>query len=187
MPKNPLDKITWIDPDLLSANDYNPNHVFGPELDLLKRSLLEDGWTQPIVVTENFEIIDGFHRWTLARQHTDIQDLHDGQVPIVIVRGKSRTDRILATVRHNRARGSHGILAMGNIVRELQAAGLTEQQIEQRLGMEDEEQRRLAELRGSPELMGQDSFGAGWVPTREGLSAASRSQKRKKATYGTKV
>lgn len=182
---NPIDKVIWMYPEDLHANDYNPNHVFGPEMDLLKQSIIEDGWTQPIVVTEKFEIVDGFHRWTLASRDAAVQDLHNGQVPVVVLRNKVRIDRMLSTVRHNRARGSHGILAMGNIVRELQGAGFTTYQIETRLGMESEEQQRLSDLRSSPELMGQDSFGAGWVPTREGLSKASRSNK-KKAQYGAK-
>lgn len=78
---------------------------------------------------------------------------------------KTLADRMISTVRHNRARGQHGILRMGDIVRALRDEGLTSEEIERRLGMESEERERLAELRGSPELAGKDSFGRGWVPT----------------------
>ena len=70
--KQPLDKITWIDRDKLKPNNYNPNKVAPPELKLLKISILEDGWTQPIVVNPDYTIVDGFHRWTLV---TNISDL----------------------------------------------------------------------------------------------------------------
>jgi hypothetical protein len=67
-------------------------------------------------------------------------------------------------VRHNRARGQHGILKMGNIIRALQESGMSEEAIHARLGMEPEEQERLSDIRTSPEAAGKDSFGKGWVP-----------------------
>lgn len=157
----PINSVEWVEPDALHSNDYNPNTCFPPEMELLKVSIEEDGWTHPIVVGEDDEIIDGYHRWTLARAFPEI--LHEGCVPIVRVSGKSREERMLATIRHNRARGQHGILKMGEIVRELRST-LSDEEIEVRLGMESEEIERLSDTRGQPDLVGKDSFGAGWVP-----------------------
>ena len=91
--------------------------------------------------------------------------LPEGKVPVVVLRdGKTLADQRVSTVRHNRARGQHGILKMGDIVRQLQNEGLSDEEICTRLGMEDEELERLSDMRGSPELAGRDSFGKGWVP-----------------------
>lgn len=164
--KQPISEVEWVDPSTLRANDYNPNHVFGPELDLLRLSILEDGWTQPIVARSDGQIVDGFHRWHLGSTDSEIRRVSGGKVPVVRVADKKTlADRMISTVRHNRARGQHGILRMGDIVRALRDEGLTSEEIERRLGMESEERERLAELRGSPELAGKDSFGRGWVPT----------------------
>lgn len=162
---HPIDEVTWVDPSTLKANNYNPNRVFLPELEALARSIIEDGWTHPVVVTWDNEIVDGFHRWTLATKHEGVRAVSGGLVPIVRYRkGKTLADRMISTVRHNRARGQHGVLKMANIVRTLVAEGLSDEQIEERLGMEDEEIARLTDMRGSPEQAGKDSFGKGWVP-----------------------
>jgi ParB-like chromosome segregation protein Spo0J len=162
----PLNKVDWVDPGELRANSYNPNRVFSPELKLLKLSILEHGWTQPIVARGDGEIIDGFHRWTLAKSDPDIRQLTGGLCPVVRVSNISREDQMLATIRHNRARGQHGILKMADIVRNLNAAGMNAEMIRDALQMEDEEIERLLDTRESPDQAGVDSFGRGWVPTR---------------------
>jgi ParB-like chromosome segregation protein Spo0J len=169
--KHPIDGVEWVDPTTLHSNSYNPNVVFTPEMLALALSIIEDGWTHPVLVTYEGEIVDGFHRWTLALKHPDVRRVSGGLVPIVRYRqGATRADQMIATVRHNRARGQHGIVAMAGIVRELVKQGLTDDEIERRLGMEDEERERLADMRGSPDKAGKDSFGKGWVPFRAGNS-----------------
>ena len=162
--KHPLNELHWVDPATLHSNDYNPNRVFGPELDLLKTSIIEDGWTQPIVARRDGTIVDGFHRWTIATRDPEVRALADGKVPVVYLEARDRAHQMMSTVRHNRARGQHGILKMGAIVRELLALGCSEEELQGRLGMEDEEVERLADTRGSPEHAGVDSFGRGWIP-----------------------
>lgn len=167
-PLHPLDSIQWVDPKTLHANDWNPNHIFGPELELLIISILEDGWTQPIVAYPDGTIVDGFHRWWLACTDTRIKMASGGLVPVVFLdQNRSLADRKFATVRHNRARGQHGVLKMADIIRDLVAGGLTREEICKRMGLEREEFERLADLRSSPDLRGKDSFGKGWVPTPE--------------------
>ena len=126
MPKDPnsepLSLLRWVPVSYLRRNEYNPNHVAPPELELLKLSILEDGWTQPIVVFERSEtelvIVDGEHRSGVAADET-IAARTGGLVPVVPIRGKTEADLMIATVRHNRARGEHGVIPMANIVGEL--------------------------------------------------------------------
>lgn len=164
--KQPISNVQWVNPEELRSNSYNPNHVFKTELRLLKISILETGWTQPIVARKDGEIIDGFHRWTLSLKDADIRKFSGERCPVVFVEGINKEDQIMATVRHNRARGQHGILAMGDLVRELQTT-LTDKEIQVKLGMETEEVERLSEIRGSTQTKGKDSFGKGWVPVKE--------------------
>jgi len=159
----PLAAVHWVDPALLTANDYNPNQVFKPELDLLRLSLLEDGWTQPIVATMDNVIVDGFHRWTLASNDDEVRALGDGCVPVVFV-SKDRDERIMSTVRHNRARGQHAIMRMASLVIEL-ADTLDHEELGKRLGMEQEEIDRLLHAhRPSTDTNTAGEFGKGWVP-----------------------
>lgn len=165
MKKQPLDKIIWIDREKLKANNYNPNKVAPPELKLLKISILEDGWTQPIVINDNFTIVDGFHRWTLSG-HKEINSLTGGLVPVVILEGKSSNDKKLATIRHNRARGTHGVLEMSNIITDMVKEGLTGDEIMERLQMEKEEVTRLLFRAGIPksDVFKDSEFSKAWTP-----------------------
>ena len=161
---NPIAAVQWIDPSELRANDYNPNHVFGPERELIKRSLIEDGWCAPIVVRSDREIVDGFHRWGMSRDPEVIAALGP-LVPVVFLRStRSAADQKFTTVRMNRARGQHAILKMGEILRGLQAEGVPDDEIRARMGMDREEFDRLKDITPAPESFGKDSFGRGWVP-----------------------
>lgn len=114
--KQPISNVQWVDVDLLSANDYNPNVVFKDEMKLLKFSILKNGWIQPILVTQDYCIIDGFHRATLAKTNKDITI--DGKVPVVMME-MSEPERMMLTIRINRAKGSHVALKMSEIVHKL--------------------------------------------------------------------
>lgn len=160
----PIRHVEWVSRDLLHANGYNPNHVAPPELRLLKLSILEDGWTQPIVARADGEIVDGFHRWLVAADPA-VAALTDGLVPVVRLRPVSLGQQMLATIRHNRARGSHHVLKMAEIVRDLvDGEGMAMAEVEQRLQMEDEEVDRLYDRGGIVVRAGREEFNHGWVP-----------------------
>lgn len=168
MKNQPLDKIEWVDRDSITPNDYNPNKQPPPEFRLLKVSLLEDGWTQPIVVFDEGKgkpvIVDGEHRWLTAKDR-DIAKMTGGKVPIVRITG-DRAHRMMSTVRHNRARGEHHVLPMSEIIRQLIEHGVESEEIQFLLQMEDEEVERLAERAGMPVIIARDKpdFNKGWIP-----------------------
>jgi ParB-like chromosome segregation protein Spo0J len=161
----PLDRIQWIHRDNLKPNDYNPNKVAPPELKLLKISIIEDGWTQPIVVNSDFTIVDGFHRWTVSG-HKEIYAITDGYVPVVILKETEESQKKMATIRHNRARGTHGVLEMSNIVSDMVKSGLSGEEIMQRLMMEKEEVVRLLFRAGIPksDVFKDMEFSKAWQP-----------------------
>jgi ParB-like chromosome segregation protein Spo0J len=163
--KQPLNDIKWVDRELLKPNGYNPNKVAPPELKLLKISILEDGWTQPIVINSDNSIVDGFHRWTVSG-HKEIFSLTDGLVPVVTLSQKTQSDKQMATIRHNRARGTHGVLEMSNIVVDLVNDGLQGEEIMKRLGMEKEEVVRLLYKNGIPksQVFTELEFSKSWTP-----------------------
>ena len=159
----PISNWAWTDPSELRANAYNPNHVAPPELALLKLSILTNGWTQPIVALPNGEIVDGFHRWTLGLHDPDIRALTGGLVPVCRL-AVNLEDQVMATVRHNRARGLHAVLPMADLVAVLARQGVKPADMAAGMGMELEEVDRLLE-RGDMRRngAGQD-WSRGWVP-----------------------
>ena len=163
--KQPINEVKWIDRDKLKPNNYNPNFVAPPELRLLKISILEDGWTQPIVITSNYEIIDGFHRWTVS-DDKKLRKLTDGKVPVVITKPRDRKSQQMATIRHNRARGTHAVLNMADIISEMVEEGTSMEEIGKRLQMEKEEVIRLSMRAGIPEtdIIKDGEFSKSWVP-----------------------
>jgi len=165
----PVSRVRWLPREKLAGNAYNPNHVASPELELLVVSLLEDGWTQPIVVLPEADgqhvIVDGFHRWTVSADPR-VSALTGGMVPVV----ETRLDplhRMMSTIRHNRARGTHAVLRMAEIVRRMVADGVPEREIQKRLGMEREEVTRLINRAGMPAQAGGGSFNRAWIPGKD--------------------
>lgn len=161
----PLNQVKWVHRDQLCANNYNPNKVAPVEMELLKTSIIEDGWTQPIVCNEDNSIIDGFHRWTCSKDKR-IYELTDGYVPVVFLKNKDLTSKQMATIRHNRARGTHGVLEMSKIVSNMVNGGLSEKEIIGRLGMEMEEIVRLCFKEGIPKskILQNKDFSNSWTP-----------------------
>lgn len=158
----PISRVEWIERSSLHANDYNPNHVAPPEKELIILSILEDGWTQPIVITPDNEIVDGYHRWLLS-DDPRLRDRYQGYVPVTRV----MTDPVhqkMSTIRHNRARGTHAILPMAEIVTAMLKAGVPADKIMAGLGMDDEEIIRLSTALGMPELASAADFSPAWKP-----------------------
>jgi ParB-like chromosome segregation protein Spo0J len=153
--------------DELKANNYNPNRVAPPELELLKISIIEDGWTQPIVLAAGEdEIVDGYHRYLCCKTDIRVYRKTSGMVPTVEIVSKDEASQQMSTIRHNRARGTHVVLAMSKIVQSMIQKKLPMKEICERLQMEPEEVMRLAARVGIPE---RDIVGANWslewVPT----------------------
>lgn len=169
----PINNVKWVKRDKLKANHYNPNHVYDTELELLKTSIKEDGWTQPIVALKDNTIVDGFHRWTVSG-HKDMLKLTDGYVPVVYIE-VDEMHKMMSTIRHNRARGQHIIVRMSEIMREMVENGLSSEEMQKRLGMTDEEIARLTDLSGMPvfveegtyEIEGRSDFSKAWVPGKK--------------------
>lgn len=162
MNSQPISTVEWVERSKLAANDYNPNTVARPELELLKTSILEDGWTQPIVALRDGTIVDGYHRWTVAADKR-IANLTGGLVPVVYI-DADPVHRRMSTIRHNRARGTHGVLPMAEIVQMMIDEGVDPAEIMQRLGMEDEEVERLAARVGIPLKIETEGFSEAWGP-----------------------
>ena len=153
--KSPVYNIQAIPIEHIHANAYNPNHVAPPEMKLLYESIKEDGYTMPIVVYPlgdgEYEIVDGYHRYTTMLLHRDIYEREGGKLPCSII-DKDKSNRMASTIRHNRARGSHSIELMMNIVGELKKAGMSDAWIMKEIGMDADELLRFKQLSGLAEL-----------------------------------
>jgi len=163
----PISAVRWVPRDALSSNDWNPNRQAPPEKRLLKISILENGWTQPIVVREHdggerLEIVDGYHRWLVA-EDKQIAALTGGLVPIVTLAECPPDVARMATIRHNRARGTHYVLAMADIIADLLDLGMDPHEIGARLEMDQEEVSRLADRGQMTKRGAGDGFSEGWT------------------------
>ena len=156
----PVGKVKWVDRNELNANDYNPNFVAPPELELLKTSIMEDGWTQPIVILSDNTIVDGFHRWTLSADK-EVSQMTDGKVPVAVV-DFDKDHRMMSTIRHNRARGKHNINGMANMVFSMLDEGWNDAQICNEIGLEKEELIRLKYITGFAKLFEGTEYKKSW-------------------------
>ena len=159
---SPVYNIQRIPIEKIQANSYNPNSVAPPEMKLLYQSIKEDGYTMPIVCyylsdVDKYEIVDGFHRYTTMLKHKDIYEREEGYLPVSVI-DKPISDRMASTIRHNRARGSHDIGLMTNIVAELVEAGMSDAWILKNIGMDADELLRLKQISGLAALFKDKEF-----------------------------
>lgn len=161
---NPVDCVLWVDKEMVVANNYNPNHVADKEMRLLYTSVREDGYTMPIVTIwdqklQKYVIIDGFHRNLVIRKFADINERCGGKLPIVVL-DKDIDQRMASTVRHNRARGSHSVDGMVNIVFNMLRDGVSEREICEKLGMEQKELVKLKYVTGFAKIFKNYKYSA---------------------------
>lgn len=163
--QEPVDVVRWIKAEDVQANEYNPNKVASPEMKLLYTSIKLDGYTQPIVAYRlpngKYEVVDGFHRNRVGKEYDDIKERLKGYLPIVVI-DKPLDERMGSTIRHNRARGTHQIRSMSDIVVELSKEGWTDEEICEKLGMELDEVIRLKQISGLKEAFSNHEFSKSW-------------------------
>lgn len=163
----PVDFVAWVKSDDIRANDYNPNTVAPPEMKLLELSIMEDGYTQPIVthdLGDTREVVDGFHRNRVGKESKIVRARIRGYLPVVTIRA-DRTDetaRMAATIRHNRARGKHGVEPMTGIVMHLAKKGWDDGKISTELGMDADEVLRFKQVTGLADLFADREFSEAW-------------------------
>ena len=163
----PVDYVKWVINTDVRANDYNPNSVAAPEMELLERSIDADGYTQPIVSwphDDYVEVIDGFHRHRVGKESKLIQERVKGYLPTVIIK-ESQTDqnnRMASTIRHNRARGKHKVESMADIVLDLKRRNWSPKKISKELGMDQDEVLRLSQITGLAEMFQDREFSEAW-------------------------
>lgn len=165
--REPVDCVQWVHTENIQANDYNPNSVAPPEMELLRLSISEDGYTQPVVAWRRdgvHEVVDGFHRNRVGRECMEVRSRIRGYLPLAIINTEreDRGDRIASTIRHNRARGKHAVAAMSDIVVELKRRNWSDEKISRELGMDQDEILRLCQISGLAELFSDQEFSKSW-------------------------
>tara|TARA_R110002020_G_scaffold203143_8_gene406484 strand:- start:228 stop:737 length:510 start_codon:yes stop_codon:yes gene_type:complete len=160
--KSPVYNVKKVSLDQIQANSYNPNSVAPPEMKLLETSIWEDGYTMPVVCyylpdVDKYEIVDGYHRYTVLKTSKRVFDREQGFLPIVVI-DKDESSRMASTIRHNRARGSHSIELMSNIVAELVQSGMSDAWILKHIGMDKDELLRLKQVTGLAALFNNQEF-----------------------------
>ena len=165
----PVDFVRWVPAGGVTANDYNPNSVAPPEMELLRTSIRADGYTQPIVGNEEdgkIVVVDGFHRHRVGKECDDINGLIHNFLPVVQIRAEQvdRNHRMASTVRHNRARGKHKVEAMSDMVIELKRRNWSDAKICKELGMDQDEVLRLCQISGLSEIFADQPFSKAWEP-----------------------
>lgn len=169
--KSPVYNVIAVPIEKVKPNNYNPNKVAPTEMKLLYESIKEDGYTMPVVcyyskVKDYYLIVDGFHRYQIMLDYPDIYEREHGLLPVSVI-NKPLDKRMASTVRHNRARGSHDVDLMSNIVKELHELGRSDEWIAKHLGMDKDEILRLKQITGIAALFRDVKFGKAWQPSDE--------------------
>jgi len=163
---SPVYNVIAVPVEKIRANAYNPNAVAPPEMALLETSIWEDGYTMPVVCyylpdEDIYEIVDGYHRYTTLKTSARIYEREGGKLPVVVI-DKDESNRMASTIRHNRARGSHSIELMSNIVAELTRSGMSDAWILKHVGMDRDELLRLKQITGLADLFADKEFSEAW-------------------------
>jgi ParB-like chromosome segregation protein Spo0J len=164
---SPVYNVLAVPLEKIRANAYNPNSVAPPEMKLLELSIWEDGYTMPVVAyylpdEDLYEIVDGYHRYTVLMTSERVREREGGRLPVVVI-DKDLSNRMASTIRHNRARGSHSVELMSNIVAELVEAGMSDAWILRHIGMDKDELLRLKQITGIAALFKDAEFSKAWA------------------------
>lgn len=164
---HPVDYVRWEKSEGVEENKYNPNYVAPPEMRLLIKSIVEDGYTMSIVgfpETATIRIVDGANRRKAERVSSLIHQSTHGYIPLSFTRPEKRTlsDRMASTIRHNRARGTHNVDLMVKIVAELVEAGMGNDWIMKHIGMDADELLRLKQISGIAALFKDRPYSRAW-------------------------
>ena len=154
--------VKLVPAEKVKANDYNPNKVASPEMELLAKSIEEDGLTMPIVTyyddeIDTYIVVDGFHRYTVLTKKFKCKE-----IPVTTI-DKPVENRMASTIRHNRARGVHKVDLMSEIVLKLLERGWKDEDIAKHLGMDFEEVLRLKQITGVAEIFRNRDYSRSWV------------------------
>ena len=165
--KQPINNIKWVHIDQLKANDYNPNHVFKKEFELITRSILENGWLHPILINKDNIIIDGYHRATILKRNKKIYELTGGYLPCIIL-NLSNTQTKLLTIRINRAKGTHTAYKMAEVIKELNVRGLQVETIAKEIGATKDEINLLLEedIFTKEKFNNESLYSQAWTPQK---------------------
>ena len=109
-------EIVHLPVDQLRPNPWNPNRVAPAMMHKLREYMRLEGIVQPIVVRpvdSGYEIIDGFHRWTLCKDELGL-----AEVPCVVVDVDDKRAKIL-TVNLNELSGDPVPHLMAALVHDL--------------------------------------------------------------------
>jgi len=170
---SPVYNVLRVPVEKVTANDYNPNSVAPPEMELLETSIWEDGYTQPVVTVydedkDQYVVIDGFHRYLTLKTSKRVYQREQGMLPIVVL-NKTMDNRMASTIRHNRARGTHSIELMSTIVAELVEMGKGDRWICDHIGMSKDELLRLKQITGVAALFQNKDFSDSWEVVEEDI------------------
>lgn len=170
--EEPVDCTLWVKAEQVTPNDYNPNMVYRPEMNLLKTSIREDHVTQPIVsytpareydAGNMYEITDGEHRFITITTDKTISNRLRAYVPVSVINAKTREGKMAATIRHNRARGVHKLDSMTDIVLSMLGAGWTDDEIAAALGMDADEILRMKQVAGAAKAFERPIYNRAWI------------------------
>lgn len=163
--KEPVSKVLWVPINAVLPNSYNPNKMALPEKQLLLRSMLDHGITLPLVVCaekeQSYVLIDGYHRLSLIKKDKELRNRLNHKVPVVTL-DLPNSEQIVATIRHNRARGRHQIEEIGEVVKTLTSDGWSSARIMDALGMDADEVLRLKQFKGLGELYKDEDYSSSW-------------------------
>ena len=148
--------------DLVIANTYNPNHVSDDKMELLRQSIIDNGFAFPIVVIwdddeQLFVVVDGFHRYLVSGPLW----LDMSHVPLAVL-NHNAAQRMIATWQFNKARGNHEVDLDADLIRALIQQGMDEEAICQHLGIDLDTVHRYKQITGIAELFLHAQYSMAW-------------------------
>ena len=151
--------------ELVQANNYNPNAVPDEKMELLRQSIVDNGFAFPIVTIydpdlRKFVVVDGFHRYLISGPDW----LNMAYVPVVVLE-HDISKRMTATWQFNKARGVHQVDMDADLIRSLIQQGMEEDAIAQHLGIDIDTVFRYKQITGIAELFKGAQYSMSWNMT----------------------
>ena len=116
-------KVEMVPSASLKPPSWASSYLLRPDKLLLRLSMIESGWLQPIVVRlADQTIIDGVKRWDFACTDEKFQSRHGAFVPVVY-HDVDEIDAMILHIRLNRARGNTHPVGMSTMLKKIVYSG----------------------------------------------------------------
>lgn len=158
---SPIYDVKKIPIQKIGANFYKINYLDQEKYNLLKLSILKDGFTSALICfydkkSDKYEIVDGFYRYKVAIENKEILQKEEWCLPVVLLKKDDLKFYLFSHIRHNKIKSEIFLEALIKVLKDF--SFIEQKEWLQECGFKEDELLRLKQLSGLREFFKDKDF-----------------------------